>query len=44
VFCSSSSACQRGDYHFHSRYEFISVQAMETVVEVLQALVASFCG
>ena len=31
-----------GGYNFHSRYEFISAEAMEKVVDVLQALVTSF--
>ena len=31
-----------GGYNFHGRYEFISVQAMEKVVDILQALVTSF--
>lgn len=32
-----------GGYNFHGRYEFISVQAMEKVVDILSALTASFC-
>ncbi|MEN6595820.1 MAG: peptidase T [Clostridiaceae bacterium] len=31
-----------GGYNFHGRYEFISVQTMEKVVDILQALVVSF--
>ncbi|MPM56823.1 Peptidase T [bioreactor metagenome] len=31
-----------GGYNFHGRYEFISVEAMEKVVNILQALVTSF--
>lgn len=31
-----------GGYNFHGRYEFISVQAMEKVVDILQSLVTSF--
>lgn len=31
-----------GGYHFHSRYEFISMQTMERVVGILEALVTSF--
>lgn len=31
-----------GGYNFHGRYEFISVEAMEKVVDILQALVTSF--
>lgn len=32
-----------GGHNFHGRYEFISVQAMERVVDILEALVTSFC-
>lgn len=32
-----------GGYNFHGRYEFISVQSMEKVTEILKALVTSFC-
>jgi len=32
-----------GGYNFHGRYEFVSVQAMEKVTEILETLVASFC-
>ena len=31
-----------GGYNFHGRYEFISVQAMEKVTDILEVLVASF--
>ncbi len=31
-----------GGYNFHGRYEFISVQSMERVVDMLEALVLSF--
>lgn len=31
-----------GGYNFHSRYEFIAVQSMEKVVDILEALVTSF--
>ncbi len=32
-----------GGYNFHGRYEFISVQTMEKVTAILEALVTSFC-
>jgi tripeptide aminopeptidase len=32
-----------GGYNFHGRYEFISVQSMQKVTEILEALVMSFC-
>ena len=31
-----------GGHNFHGRYEFISTQAMEKVVKILEALVPSF--
>ncbi len=31
-----------GGYNFHGRYEFISVQSMEKVTQILEALVTSF--
>ena len=31
-----------GGYNFHGRYEFISVQSMEKVTKILDALVTSF--
>jgi len=33
-----------GGYNFHGRYEFITTQTMEKVVEILVALVSSFAG
>ncbi len=33
-----------GGCNFHSRYEFVSVQAMEQVVDMLEALITSFCA
>lgn len=32
-----------GGYNFHGRYEFISVQSMEKVTDILESLVTSFC-
>lgn len=32
-----------GGYNFHGRYEFISVQTMETVTDILETLITSFC-
>jgi tripeptide aminopeptidase len=33
-----------GGYNFHGRHEFISVHSMEKVVDILSALVATFCA
>ena len=33
-----------GGYNFHGRYEFISAESMEKVVDMLSALAASFCA